>query len=247
VLVNYKTVFKADFKPQLSFYEKMFPAASLLTGYKDWLTSGVAITLQDLERWSSCSLSHETFAYIRDAKEETEGQDDRRIREVIQKLPPKLDVKEFKRMGLRSWYLHSVKMTFENLVSLVADKFFLQNKEIREGICPRPSDVAYTVNFMDDGLLVTLRVGPLKREEIEQQFQPNRNMNVPVKKRTLPPEELLADYPETSMLIDIDVSQKDVAQDDLLETYLDSQRVHAKLSQNVVKYVLGREEKGKQP
>lgn len=205
----------------------------------------MAITLQDLERWSSCSLSHDSCLYIRDTKEETADQDDQRIREIIEKLPPKLDVKEFKRIGLRSWYLHSVKMTFENLVLLISDKFLLQNKEIREGICPRASDVSYTVDFVDGRLNVKLRAGPVKRDEIEQQFQPNRNVNVPAKKRTLPQEELFADYPQISMLIDIDVSCKDVAQGDLLDIYSESQEVQAKLSQNIVKYVFGREEKGK--
>jgi hypothetical protein len=246
-LVNYKTVFKADFKPRLSYYERMFPAASSLSGYKDWITTGMAINLNDFEAWTSCSLSHESILYIRDIKEEaTAGQDDRRIREIIAKVPAALDLHEFKRIGLRSWYLHSVKMTFKNLVSLISDKFLVQNNEIREGICPIPSDVAYMVDFVDNGFLAKLRVGPVKRDELENQFQPNRNANLPVKLRTLPPEELFADFPETSVLIDLDVSRKDVALGDLEGMYSESQKVHATLSQNIINYVLGREEKGKE-
>lgn len=184
--------------------------------------------------------------YIRDMKEEkAHGEDERRIRAIIDNVPSKMEIMRFTRVGLRSWYLYPVKMSFDNLVSVISEKFLVQTKEIREGICPKPIDLAYHVHFMNNDLRVQLRAGPLKREEIDVQFQPDRNTNLPVSKRALPSEELFAEFPEVSLLIDIDVSKSEVKQGELWDTYLNAQKVQSELSENIVKYVLGREEKRK--
>ncbi|MGB0116860.1 MAG: hypothetical protein WBP73_08635 [Terriglobales bacterium] len=46
---NYKTIFRADYKPDLGFYDKLFQVASELPTYKDWITTGLAVTLQNFE------------------------------------------------------------------------------------------------------------------------------------------------------------------------------------------------------
>jgi hypothetical protein len=136
-------------------------------------------------------------------------------------------------------------MKFEDLVSIVSDKFLVQNKYIQERICPRPSDVAYVVNFLDNGLLVHLRVGPVKRDELERHFQPDRNANLPVAKRTLPADDLFGEFPEVSLFMDIDVSKSDVKAAQVAPVYAAAQEVHSTLSENIVTYVLGLSEKSK--
>ncbi len=69
-------------------------------------------------------------------------------------------------------------MKFENLVTLINEKLFAQTDEIKKRICPAPTDLAYVVHFMDNSLQVILRTGPMRREELDLQFQPNRG-NVP--------------------------------------------------------------------
>lgn len=243
-LTNYKTVFKVDFKPTLIFYERLFSIASSFTGFPNWITTGLTVTLQDFEAWCSVTLAHNTVIYIRDVKEQrAQGDDERRIRAIVDNVPEKMGITELTRVGLRCWYLYPVKMTFENLTSIVADKFVVQNKEIQEGICPQPIDIAYNVHFMNNDLRVQLRVGPLAKDEIETQFQVDRNANLPVSKRVLPKEELFAAFPDVSLLIDIDVLKNEVRRGDLWQTYVNAHRTQTELSENIIKYVLGREEK----
>jgi len=62
---------------------------------------------------------------------------------------------------------------------------------------------------------------------------------MPVKIRNLPTEELFADFPEVSLLMDIDISKKDVRHDDLSSIYDGAQKIQSKLSQNILRYVFG--------
>ena len=240
---NYKTVFKADYKPRLDFYAHMYSVASALPGYPDWLTTGLAVTLQNLEDWCSFTLTHNSFAYVREIQKDNQKHgDDKRIHTILDTLLPTLEIETYQRMGLRCWFLSSVTMKFEELVELVSERFFVDNKAIRQGICPAPTDVAYAVHFMDNEFRVQLRVGPLRRDEMELQFLPNRNANVPVSKRSLPPDELFAGLPEVSLLMDIDVSRTDVKSKELPEAYVNSQEIQHRLVQNIARYVFGLKE-----
>lgn len=240
---NYKTVFKADHKPKLDFYERMISIASSLPDYPDWITTGLAVTLQNFDDWCSFSLAHNTFMYIREIqKDNPKYGDDKRIRTILDRVLPKLEIESYQRVGLRCWFLAPVTMKFDQLVELVSQRFLVDNKEIRQGICPAATDVAYAVHFVDNEFRVQLRAGPLRREETEQQFGPNRNTNVPVSKRTLPPDELFVGFPEVSLLIDIDVSRTDVKSKELPDAYLKGQEIQHKLSQNISKYVFGLKE-----
>jgi hypothetical protein len=240
---NYKTVFKADYKPRLGFYSSIYSIASELPDYPDWLTTGLIVTLQNLEDWCSFSLSHNSFMYIREIqKDNPKHGDEKRIHAILDTVVPKLEIETYQRFGLRCWYLSSVTMKFEELAELVSERFLVDNKDIRQGICPSPIDVAYAVHFMDNKFRVQLRVGPLKRIEMEQQFMPNRNTNIPVNKRFLPPEELFSGLPEVSLLMDIDVSKTDVKSKEMPEAYVQAQVIQQKLSQNIPRYVFGLKE-----
>jgi hypothetical protein len=219
----------------------MFPVASTLQkDYPDWHTTGLAVTLQDFESQCSFTLAHNSFNYARDMKrEKSKGADDARIHSILEQVVPLLEKKSYERVGLRCWFLYSVEMNFDKLVSLVAEKFFVQNEEIRKGICPTPVDVAYTVNFVDNDLPVHLRAGPLKRDQIELNFQPDRNSNMSVSMRATPPETLYSDFPDVSLLIDIDVSKKDVKAAELPNFYVGAQEIQSKLSTNMVRYTFG--------
>lgn len=241
--VNYKTIFRADYKPSLDFYDKLFPIASKLQGYPDWRTDRLTITLQNFDEQCSFSLAHTNFVYVRDMeRERARGQDDKRIEVALGAVQSHLQIQNYERVGLRCWFVQAVAMSFDDLVSLVSEKFFVQSKQIKDGICPQPTDVAYAVHFEDNDLEVRLRAGPLKRDEIELQFQPDRG-NLPLKKRTLPSEELFSEFPEASLLMDIDTSRKKVSSKEISQTYTDAQTLQSKLSQNIARYVFGITEK----
>jgi len=245
-VTSYKTVFRADYKPSLGFYPKLFPVAAELSGYKDWVTTGLAVTLQNFDERCSVSLAHNFFVYVRDMKRQDDAKfDNTMIQPVIENVPARLGIDTFQRLGLRCWFLQAVKMQFEQLVFIVNDKFFLQTKDIKEGICRSPSDAAYAVHFNEAGFKVRLRVGPMKREEVEAQFLPDRNSNFAVRERALPSEELFGDIPEVALLMDIDISSIEIKSNEIAKFFENSQALQTKLSENIVKYVLGVPERGK--
>jgi hypothetical protein len=206
----------------------------------------MAITLQDFDTRTSFSLAHNFLAYVRDMHpRENLEHDAKRIAEIAEKVPPHLDIDSFQRLGFRCWFLLPVEMNFAQLVFVVADKFLVQNKEIKETICRSPTDTAYAVHFVEGDLKVVLRTGPMKREEIDNQFQPDRNSNFAVKERALPSEELFSNVPETSFLIDIDASQANVKRDGLAKFLTEAQALQVNLSKNIVQYVFGIRAKGK--
>lgn len=243
---NYKTILRADYKPDLGFYDKLFQVASELPGYKDWITTGLAVTLQDFGNRCSFSLAHNFFVYVRDMKPQDDPKfDGDRIKEIVDRVPARLKLAKFQRLGLRCWFLCPVKMKFEELVFVANEKFLLRTKEIKEAISPSPTDVAYAVHFNEGKLKVVLRAGPMRREEVEAQFVPDRNSNFAVKERALPSEELFGDLPEVALLIDIDASQNDVEAGDLGKFLSDAWALQVKLSENIVRYVLGLAAKAK--
>jgi hypothetical protein len=85
----------------------------------------------------------------------------------------------------------------------------------------------------------------MKREEVDNQFLPDRNSNFAVKERALPSEELFSNIPEVSFLIDIDASQTDVKLNGLVKFLAEAQALQVKLSKNIVQYVFGVRAKGK--
>ena len=237
---NYKTIFRADYKPDLGFYDKLFQVASELPNYKDWITTGLAVTLQNFEDRCSFSLALNFFAYVRDMKPQDDQKfDGDRIKEIVDRVPARLKLTQFQRLGLRCWFLCPVKMKFEELVFVANEKFLLRTKDIKDAISPSPTDVSYAVHFNEGKLKVVLRAGPMRREEVEAQFLPDRNTNFAVKERALPSEEFFGDLPEVGLLIDIDASQNDVEAGDLGKFLADAHALQAKLSDNIVKYVLG--------
>jgi hypothetical protein len=239
-LINYKTVFRADFKALMGFYDKMFTIASRFNGFPDWVTTGLAITLQNFDARSSCTLSDKFFVYARDVKvPSSTWNDDEKIREMLKTVPSELKLSAFSRLGFRSWFLFPVKMGFGELVYLFGEKFLQQTKEISEGICPSPTDLGFAAHFDDEELTAHLRVGPMKREETEQQFGPDRMSNFAVKERALPPEELFADIPEVSLLIDIDIFRSNAQATEIDQFYEKSQALRDRVSDNIAKYVFG--------
>ena len=233
----YKTIFRGDYKPMLSFYDKLCSVAQAFRGYPDWWTDRLSVTLQNFELHCSVQLAHSWYVYAQDAKGDSD-EDDRRIREVIEVVASSLPLTEYKRVGFRRIYFYPVSMEFENLVLVVADKLFVQNEQVKAGICPRPEDVAYAVDFGVDSAKIKLRAGPVRGEELERHLQPDRNNNFPVKERFLPANEIYSGL-EVGLLVDLDYGQETVKANETLDFYNAAVAFHEKLTKNIVSYIFG--------
>lgn len=234
---HYKTIFRADYKPLLSFYDKLYSVSQVFKDYPDWWTDRFSVTLQNFEVHCSVQLAHNWYVYAQDAKGESD-EDDNRIREVIEVAASSLGLAEYKRVGFRRIYFYPVSMEFENLVQVVADKLLVQNEQVRRGICPHPDDVAYVVDFGVDSAKIKLRAGPVRGEELERHLQPDRNNNFPVKERFLQANEI---YPglEVGLLVDLDYGREAVKASEILDFYIAAVAFHEKLTKNIVNYIFG--------
>ena len=233
----YKTIFRADYKPMLGFYDKLYSVSQAFADYPDWWTDRMSVTLQNLEYHCSVQLAHSWYVYAQDTKGDS-NEDDKRIREVIEIAAPSLGITEYKRVGFRRIYIYPVSMEFENLVMVVADKLFVQNDQIRAGICPHPEDVAYVVDFGVDSAKIKLRAGPVRGEELERHLQPDRNNNFPVKERFLPANEIYAGL-DVGLLVDIDYGRETVRESETLDFYKAAVAFHEKLAKNIINYIFG--------
>lgn len=234
----YKTLFRADYAATLRFYDRLYPLSQSFQGYPDWWTDRLSVTLQNFDRHCSLHLGHKVYVYAQDTKGR-EDDDNPRIREAIEVVSRELEIPKYQRVGFRRIYLQKVVMDFEHLVSLFARKLLAQNKEITEGICPSLDDVAYVVDYSDGGSKVKLRMGPMKKDELELHLQPDRRNNFHVLQQSLRGAEIYSDCPEVTLLVDIDYSRESVGSDDVLGFYEAGLAFHNMLTKNVVNYVFG--------
>ena len=234
----HKTIFRADYRPSVRFYDKLYSLAASVEGYPDWWTEGLSLTLQNYDRHCSIQLRHNFSAYGQDMKGKAE-EDDTRIRQAIGLITSIPRDGEYQRVALRRMYLHPVSMTFADLVSVVGEKFLAQNAQIREGICPTPTDLSYVVDFQEASAKVKLRTGPMRRDELESHLQPDRQNNFSPKERSLSAGELYSDYAEVSLFTDVDYFEEGVKETELVGAYETALSFHEKLAKNVLNYVFG--------
>lgn len=234
----YKTIFRADYAASLRFYDKLYALSQAMQGYPDWWTDRLSVTLQNFDRHCSLHLGHKVYVYAQDTKGKEED-DDARIRNAIGLLSEELEIAEYKRLGFRRIYLQKVAMNFENLVSLFGQKLLAQNEEIATGICPHPDDVAYVVDFSEDTSKIKLRMGPMKKAELEIHLQPDRRNNFPLREQSRSGSDIYSDCPEVALLIDVDYFRESVGPDEVLGFYEDGLAFSERLGRNVVQYLFG--------
>jgi len=236
--IYHKTIFRVDYRPSVTFYDKLYSAAASVKGYPDWWTEGLTLTFQNYAEHCSFRLAHNSTVYTQDLKGNPDT-DDQRIRQGIEILALIPKEGDYQRAGLRRMYLAPASMIFGDLVSLVGEKFLAQTTQIKEGICPSPIDVSYVVVFQEASAKVRLAAGPMRRDELPSHLQPDTQNNFPPKERSIPVKDLYSDYPEVSLFTDIDYWREEVNATELLGAYEDALSLHQKLAQNVINYVFG--------
>lgn len=198
-----KTIFQLLYKPRLQFYDLLMSAASRLDQYEDWQTNRLNVELRDYEAHCSVTIDHTGITYEQDpGKTEVEAE---RIEQLLQVLPPALEVSSFIRFGYRHQYLIPVSMEFESLVSVMDVKFLSQDERLRELMPSKVEDLLYRVDAKEENHRYHVHIGPVRKAEVPQYIVFNRPNHLDPKK---PEEERLAiigQPPDVAVFIDIDL------------------------------------------
>jgi hypothetical protein len=203
----YKTIFLAQFRPQLSYFNQFRPAAGKLNGYPQWRTDSNSITLRDYQSRCSLVITHNSIGFSQDSDDITTASS--RLKEALQVLPNELTIQNFLRLGFRRQYLASFEASFEELVRILGVKLLSQKEALIRLLPSNTTDLLYRVDLKDAENMYHLTVGPLRRQEIPNwiQFEAENHLAPDVRQEQY--LSIVASYPDVATLIDIDVFRAD--------------------------------------
>jgi len=164
-----KSIFQIKYHPDLKFFELLIPSSRKLTEYKDWENDGLNIILMDLENHCSLSIRHDSITYEQDS--DSRELSDSRIDKIINVLLNSLKINNFNRFGFREQYLIKTDIKFESLVKLIHKKLYKQNDELNKFFPSVIDDLAYRINFLEDGYLIFLTLGPVRKKEVPRHIK----------------------------------------------------------------------------
>ena len=200
----YKVIMQVRYKPELTFYNLLYGAATKIENFPHWVTDRLNVTLRDYDEYCSVTISHNNFTYEQDSGDG--NLEVRNINHIIGILPSELDIVESTRIGYRRRYLIPVSMSFAELNSLMNLKVYSDPLRNLAGF-PQVKDMMYRVDLIDGEFDAHLTVGPVGQTEIPQRIGFNEDHHIdPNSENPLP--KIYSAYPEVAIFVDIDVYQE---------------------------------------
>jgi pterin-4a-carbinolamine dehydratase len=201
----FKTIFAAQFKPYLNFYSVFRTAAAKLSHYPHWETSFGNITVRNFDTRCSVNIQNLTIGFAQDSGDITNEQ--ARLTEVIDVLIPELQLATFLRLGYRRQYLVPLDITFESLVSILRLKLLSATDELQQILPGQVDDLLYRIDCSEDDDRFHIHFGPLRRQEVPQYINFNAENHLAPEVRDDQLRQIVAGYPDVSMLLDLDFYQ----------------------------------------
>jgi hypothetical protein len=201
----FKTIFEARFKPYLNFYSVFRTAAAKLTHYPHWATDSNTITLRNYDTRCSLAIHNGAFGFSQDSSDITN--EEARLKEAVDTLIPELGLTTFRRLGFRRQYLVPLQITFESLVSILELKLLSGAEQLQQILPGEVNDLLYRLDYSESDDKFHIHLGPLRRQEVPKYINFEAENHLPAELREDLLRQILAGYPEVSMLIDIDYYQ----------------------------------------
>jgi hypothetical protein len=201
----FKTIFAAQFRPYLNFYSLFRTAAAKVTHYRDWETSFGIVILRDFENRCSVNVQNRTIGFSQDSGDITNEQT--RLAEVTDVLIPELQLTTFLRLGYRRQYLVPLEITFDSLVSILRLKLFSAADQLQQVLPGQVDDLLYRVDCSQGEDKFHIHVGPLRRQEVPKYITFDAESHLAPEVRDDQLRQIMAAYPDVSMLLDIDFYQ----------------------------------------
>jgi pterin-4a-carbinolamine dehydratase len=202
----FKTIFAAEFKPYLSFFSVFRTAAAKLTHYPHWETGFGNITVRSFDTRCSVNVQNRTIGFAQDSGDITNEQ--ARLTEVTDVLIPELQLTTFLRLGYRRQYLVPLDITFESLVSILRLKLFSTTEQLQQILPAQVDDLLYRIDCSEGDDKFHIHLGPLRRQEVPKYIDFNAENHLAPEVRDDQLRQIVAGYPEVSMLLDLDFFQR---------------------------------------
>jgi uncharacterized protein YqfB (UPF0267 family) len=181
------------------------PAAMKLGEYEHWQTNRLSVALRDYENRSSFFISYQAFSFEQDSNDKKHAINN--INRAIEILPNALQVKSYLRLGFRCYYLIPVDMKFESLVSIMGIKTFLQDENFRNIFPYKLQDLMIIQDFKEEDYMCRVTIAPITKAQIPEIiiFNHENHLKPEVKEKEY--ALIKENYPEASVLLDIDFSK----------------------------------------
>lgn len=211
-----KTIFRIDYQPKLSFYEKLYKDLKITEKFPHWQTDRLKIILKDFDFNHSLTIAHNHTVY------ESDNYNNKKEEEIISLLLNDIlnivDDSLFTRFGLRRFFLIKQNMEFEELVEIINLKFFTDS--FKKHFINKIVDSTITIDTYINDYKVKITMGPMKKVEITRFIKYNIDNHIdpdPIK-RVAAMDELFNSYPDISFYLDVDYS---LYSDNLKKTQID--------------------------
>jgi len=198
-----KSIFRANYKPHLGYYNVFRSAAARVPGYPDWNTDFTSITLRDYSNRCSLTIQFNSFGYSQDSDDLRN--EELRLADMLRILPGDLSIEQFQRLGYRRQYLVSANMSMEALVTILTLKLLSTNEQLEKIVPRKTEDLLYRVDCADESYRYHFHLGPLKRQEVPRYIQLQADDHFSPDAREDEIRKIMASYPDVSTLVDIDI------------------------------------------
>ncbi len=184
--------------PTLTFYEHLVPlGVQLEATYKNWQTDGLSIRFVDAKSRCAASIRHNQLAFEADIPEDyqTFVRQFRPLATAYFKLP---HIKNVIRAGIRGQFLVKKGFSFEELVTLFEESFFVPAARRQSFLPGKMADLMFNVVLERDKHMVHVISGPVRKAELNRW---TKQITYDLGEEA--PEQI--EYPEVAVLFDIDV------------------------------------------
>jgi hypothetical protein len=231
-----KNIFQVRYKPTLSFYDKLYKGQEIFSIFPHWQTDRLKITLRDFDKKHSITIKHDKLTFETD-KHNKKSSDEisRLISNNIDTLTTKEDIT---RLGSRSFCLVPLDMEFPELVEILNMKLF--SSDFINLMKEKPNDNSITFTSKYNEYHYRIQMGPIKNVEIPNFIRFNIENHVDQNSNSKYTElaNLVENYPETSLFIDIDISLHKTTENlNVLEFYTESNKIYKEVTQQLIEYI----------
>jgi hypothetical protein len=214
----------------------MDPIGVDLTGeFPDWQRSPLTLEVRNRKKHRRLFLSHNrTFLDVDEA--DPDG-DFSHAEKLMRTVCPKLEVKQFVRVGVRQWFAADLDKPFALMVDELAERFLPKNADLAAILSDKTKDVGYLVDCeVVEGWRYNLRLGPMLKSQwfLTVLHDPNNFEQAEEGEETF--AKFQKSFPDQCLYIDIDCYQEEQPVDKLDKFLASVRRRSHDLTTKLIEY-----------